>query len=56
MSILRRLAIALVLLPWVGAQADSAPGQAAVATAHPAATAAGREVLEAGAPSPTIRP
>ncbi|WP_434062823.1 gamma-glutamyltransferase [Guyparkeria hydrothermalis] len=51
MNPLRRLTIALLLaLPWVVAQAGSvaAPGQAAIATAHPAATAAGREVLESG--------
>ncbi len=34
--------------PWHLAAAGEAPRQAAVATAHPAATAAGREVLQAG--------
>ncbi|HER34633.1 MAG TPA: gamma-glutamyltransferase [Halothiobacillaceae bacterium] len=49
MNALRRLAIVLVLLPWGLVQANpTAPGQAAIATAHPMATAAGREVLEAG--------
>ncbi|MCL7751157.1 gamma-glutamyltransferase [Guyparkeria hydrothermalis] len=49
MNALRRLAIVLVLLPWGLVQASAtSPGQAAVATAHPMATAAGREVLEAG--------
>jgi len=44
---LARWALAFVLvLPWAAASAG--PGQAAIATAHPAATAAGREVLEAG--------
>lgn len=49
MNALRRLAIGLVLLPWGLVQASApSPGQAAIATAHPMATAAGREVLEAG--------
>ncbi|WP_407653332.1 gamma-glutamyltransferase [Guyparkeria halophila] len=49
MNILRRIALVLVLLPVGLVQAaPTAPGQAAIATAHPMATAAGREVLEAG--------
>jgi len=48
--LLARLAFALLALPWAVVQAApaAAPGHAAVASAHPAATAAGREVLEAG--------
>ncbi|RRQ24528.1 gamma-glutamyltransferase [Guyparkeria sp. SCN-R1] len=46
-GLLPRLALALALsLGWLSASAS--PGQAAIATAHPMATAAGREVLEAG--------
>ncbi|MFP4252275.1 MAG: gamma-glutamyltransferase [Guyparkeria sp.] len=49
MNALRRLALVLVLLPGAFVPvAVAAPGQAAIATAHPMATAAGREVLEAG--------
>lgn len=50
-KLLRRLALGLLLsLSWTAVQVASAdsPGQAAIATAHPAATAAGHEVLEAG--------
>ncbi len=50
-GLLPRLALALVLsLGWLSASlsASASPGQAAIATAHPTATAAGREVLEAG--------
>ena len=52
-GLLPRLALALVLsLGWLSASpstwASTSPGQAAIATAHPVATAAGREVLEAG--------
>ncbi len=38
----------VLLLPGWGAQASDTPGRAAVASASPVATAAGREVLEAG--------
>ena len=40
--------VALVLALSLPGSLRAAPGQAAVATAHPVATAAGREVLEAG--------
>lgn len=42
------LALIALAAPWRLAAAGEPPRQAAVATAHPAATAAGREVLQAG--------
>ncbi len=49
MRSLRWLVLVLTFLPGALVQvATAAPGQAAIATAHPEATAAGREVLEAG--------
>ncbi len=42
------LALVALIAPWRLAAAGETPRQMAVATAHPAATAAGREVLQAG--------
>lgn len=46
------VAIGLILMAWIGAQAGassgSVPPASAIASAHPAATAAGREIFEAG--------